>query len=334
MDVKKRLAEVAANKKLGEQYGVSDLRISGPVMVGGKQVTPGSTEYWEALQRFQAAPKTASIGTATGSYGGPGGAVNFTTAPGTVGSTLGGGGATGYGANAGGATGGVGGTNAAMGTAALQRLEAVGKGESGPVDAATKANMLSKQSDMSAAMESQQNAALRRTTAAGGGSLYDPSQGAAEGENAEERQLANMASKRDIDLGAQQQNWEAQFAANRLLAAQSDGGINSGNPYGQYGRYGAPPQQGQQTGAQPYQGPAQTPGTNYPDPQRGGNIQGYQGLQLNQASLTNTLTDQYASGQQAQANSQWNKIYQDAVNGGMPSQIAYRYANEQMGIKG
>jgi hypothetical protein len=328
MDVKKRLAEVAANKKLGEQYGVSDLRVSGPVMVGGKQVTPGSTEYWEALQRFQAAPKTSTIGPATGSYGGPGGPVTFTTAPGTVGSTLGGTGASGYGGTSGSGSAG-GGANAAMGTAALQRLEAVGKGESAPVDAATKANMLSKQSDMSAAMESQQNAALRRTTAAGGGSLYDPSQGAAEGENAEERQLANMASKRDIDLGAQQQNWEAQFAANRLLAAQSDGGINSGNPYGQYGRYGAPPQQ--QTGAQVY-------GEN--DPRRGGNIQEYGGGlsmdpdNLNQAGGSQQTADAGFSqgGYQNRTISSWSELLSYATGKlGLDGAEAQQWAQQNYG---
>jgi len=218
---------------------------------------------------------------ATGTSGGPGGGATFTTAPGTVGSTVSGGGYSG-GSSGGGS--GVAAGRDPMATAALQRIEKVGTGENVPMNAAQTDRMMSSQSDMSAAAESQQQAALRRAVGAGGGSLYDPSTGAAERELTAERQSANQGARRDIDTNAQAQNFEAQFAANRLLAAQADGGINSGNPYGQNGRYGASQAQTQYSDT---------------DPRRGGNIQGYAGYNLDPTKMNNTATDQYSAQQQA-----------------------------------
>jgi hypothetical protein len=127
--------------------------------------------------------------------------------------------------------------------------------------------MMSAQSDMSAAAEAQQNAALRRTTAAGGGSLYDPSHGAAERENASDRQLANQEAKRDIDLKAAGTNYEAEFAANRLLAAQEDPYSGGGGSYGS-GSVGAP---------------SATPG--------GDRVRGYSGWDLSQGDMTTQNKD-------------------------------------------
>jgi hypothetical protein len=212
---------------------------------------------WDAVMS-KLAGKPIQIGTATGTYGGPGGNTTFTTAPGTVGSTL-------TGTSGGGSGSGTSGVRDAAAEAAIKRLEATGSGESLPMDEAQKARMLSSQSDMTAAAEAQQQAALRRTVGAGGGSLYDPSTGAAEREFAADRQAGNQLAKRDIDTSAQAQNWEAQFAANRLLAAQggSGGGNDASNPYGEGGRYG--------------QASQQPTSTDPNSPQRGGNIRSYGG---------------------------------------------------------
>jgi len=165
-----------------------------------------------------------------------------------------------------------GGSVTASKNAALARLEQVGSGQNLPVSDAQKAGMMSAQSDMSAAAEAQQNAALRRTTAAGGGSLYDPSHGAAERENAADRQGANQEAKRDIDLKAAGTNYEAEFAANRLLAAQED-------PYSGGGTYGSG-----SVGA-----PSATPG--------GDRVQGYSGqFDLSQGNLTTTNPDRSSVG--------------------------------------
>ena len=153
------------------------------------------------------------------------------------------------------------------------------------MNAAQTDRMMSSQSDMTAGAEAQQQAALRRTVGSGGGSLYDPSTGAAEREITSQRQSANQGARREIDTAAQAQNFEAQFAANRLLAAQADGGINSGNPYGQNGRYGT------QTAQSQY-------GDN--DPRRGGNIRPYGGYDLSPDNLNNTVTDQYEQDQAMQ----------------------------------
>jgi hypothetical protein len=161
-----------------------------------------------------------------------------------------------------------GGSVTASKNAALARLEQVGSGQNKPITDATKSGIMSAQSDMSAAAEAQQNAALRRTTAASGGSLYDPSHGAAERENASDRQLANQEAKRDIDLKAAGTNYEAEFAANRLLAAQEDPYAGGGGTYGS-GSVGAP---------------SSTPG--------GDRVQGYSGqFDLSQGNLTTQNKD-------------------------------------------
>jgi hypothetical protein len=166
-----------------------------------------------------------------------------------------------------------GGSVTASKNAALARLEQVGGGQNKPIGDAEKAGMMSAQSDMSAAAEAQQNAALRRTTAAGGGSLYDPSHGAAERENAADRQGANQEAKRDIDLKAAGTNYEAEFAANRLLAAQEDPYSGGGGSYGS-GSVGAP---------------SATPG--------GDRVQGYSGqFDLSQGKLTTTNPDRSSVG--------------------------------------
>jgi len=166
----------------------------------------------------------------------------------------------------------MGGSASASKQAALARLEQVGSGQNAPITEAQKSGMMSAQSDMSAAAEAQQNAALRRTTAAGGGSLYDPSHGAAERENTSDRQLANQEAKRDIDLKAAGTNYEAEFAANRLLAAQED-------PYSGGGTYGSG-----SVGA-----PSATPG--------GDRVRGYSGqFDLSQGNLTTTNPDRASVG--------------------------------------
>jgi len=158
-------------------------------------------------------------------------------------------------------------TRQAQSDAALARLGQVGSGENKPVGPAERANQVSTQSDMSAAAEAQQQQALARTTAAGGGSLYDPSHGAAERELTANRQERNQRSVNAIDTNAAQQNFDAQFAANRLL-------MWDGSPYATSSRYGS----GTSGGA----------GQSYIDqydPRRGGNIQG-SGLGFNPDNLT------------------------------------------------
>lgn len=188
------------------------------------------------------------------------------------------------GGGGGGGYGGGGGGRDPMAQAALERIQRIGTGADVPFNPAQTDRMMSAQSDMNAAAEAQRQAALRRTVAAGGGSLYDPSTGAAEREITSQRQDANTMARRDIDTNAQQANFEAQFAANRLLAAQrADGGGGGGSsPFGPGGRYGY--------------GDGGMAAYDDTDPRRGGNIRSYNGpLSLDPRNLN------YAGGSQQAA---------------------------------
>lgn len=100
----------------------------------------------------------------------------------------------------------------------------------GPYSAEVQANMLSQQADMSAGAEAANAGALRNRAAAGGGSLKDPSMGAAEQELRSTRQAANAAAQRDIATKAQLENYNAQnqAAGNLGALAMSQGAFNVG----------------------------------------------------------------------------------------------------------
>lgn len=226
--------------------------------------------------------------------------------------------------------------------AAIARLSATGSGQNMPVTDATKAGLVSRQSDMSAAAEAQQNAALRRTTAGGGGSLYDPSHGAAERETASDRQIANQQAVREIDLGAQQQNWEAQFAANRLLSGMSDGSYNS-----RYDQSGPSTTKGADR-VQAYSGPLSTApsslGTTNTDPRSAGLTTPTAGVQPTAQPTTSGIPSNvnmtYEQYQQELARQEESRIqalvasaspakqtlYRQALNRGMPQEKALQYA--------
>jgi hypothetical protein len=208
-------------------------------------------------------PTASNTATAPGMYAYPAGTpYSGPTNVGMTSTTYGGGAGSGYpGVNGGapvysggtapnGSGGATGGTSQAPNyadayrQAALARLNKVGAGENDPMGAVQRDRLYSDQSDANTAAAAQQQSALRRTTAAGGGSLYDPSQGAAEREVTAARQGAQQGAKRDIDTKAHELNWEAQFAANRLLAADPNRYGHSVNVYGS----------GATAGAQPYGG--------------------------------------------------------------------------------
>lgn len=126
------------------------------------------------------------------------------------------------------------GTGSDFANAAKARLNKVGAGENLPYGQSWQDAQLGEQSDMNAAAENQRVSAMRSRAAAGGGSMNDPSLGAGGAEAASKRQTANATAKRGIGQQAQEGNWQAQFAANKLLSGMSPGMFGYGA-----GAYGA-----------------------------------------------------------------------------------------------
>ena len=86
-------------------------------------------------------------------------------------------------------------------------------GKNLPFSPFTQSQMLSKQSDMSAAAEGARNQQLANTAAMGGASAGDPSMNAARMSNMAARQAQNQTSARDIGAQAAQANFGAQMDA-------------------------------------------------------------------------------------------------------------------------
>lgn len=86
-------------------------------------------------------------------------------------------------------------------------------GKNLPFSPFTQSQMLSKQSDMSAAAEGARNQQLANTAAMGGASASDPSMNAARMSNMAARQVQNQTSARDIGAQAAQANFGAQMDA-------------------------------------------------------------------------------------------------------------------------
>jgi hypothetical protein len=122
------------------------------------------------------------------------------------------------------------GGTAAAGGASSQSTTAAGGGGAGeaffngvlsgdkmPFNPATRANMVSRASDMTAAAEGANNQRAANNAAAGGASASDPSFQAAQMGNQAARQTANQTAVRDIDTTAEQQNFGAQMNAAEAL---------------------------------------------------------------------------------------------------------------------
>lgn len=86
-----------------------------------------------------------------------------------------------------------------------------------PFNPATKANMVSRASDMTAAAEGANNQRNASVAAAGGASANDPSYQAAQLANQASRQTANQTAVRDIDTEAEKANFGAEAEAANAL---------------------------------------------------------------------------------------------------------------------
>lgn len=198
--------------------------------------------------------------------------------------------------------------------AAIDRLSLVGSGQNLPVSQAVQDQQFSTQSGMNAAAERQQVGGMRSRAAAGGGSLYDPSLAAGEGELAQTRQLANQAAQGQISTDASRTNYDAQFAANRLLA-----GVQQPTPNIDTSAFDG------STGApRPAPGMSFTPtgdpgwfGTPEPrnKPQTPPSVSGpVRGNQLPAPKKTDPAYAQYLRDKQAKYNADTKAKYQDAEN--------------------
>lgn len=96
-------------------------------------------------------------------------------------------------------------------------LSGVLGGKNLPFSPFTQKQMLSQQSDMSAAAEGARNQQMMGAAAAGGASANDPSLRAAKLGNMAARQTQNQTAARDISAQASQQNFGAQMQAANAL---------------------------------------------------------------------------------------------------------------------
>jgi hypothetical protein len=103
--------------------------------------------------------------------------------------------------------------------AALGNLESIASGQRMPFDQATKSNMMSQASSMSAAAEQAQAGQMRNAAAMGGASLNDPSYQAAQRELMARRQGTNAQAANAIEMEANQANFGAQRDASNQMGA-------------------------------------------------------------------------------------------------------------------
>lgn len=90
-------------------------------------------------------------------------------------------------------------------------------GKNLPFSPFTQSQMLSQQSDMSAAAEGARNQQMMNAAASGGASASDPSMAAAKMSNMAARQVQNQTAARDIGAQAAQRNFGAQMDAAGIL---------------------------------------------------------------------------------------------------------------------
>lgn len=164
------------------------------------------------------------------------GQYNYYSTPQTIGRPVGGG-------TAGGMTGS--GSRGGSNPAAESFYNDVLSGKQLPFSPFAKSQMLSQQSDMSAAAEGARNQQMYGAAAAGGASANDPSMKAAALSNMAARQTQNQTAARDIDTAAYQANFGAQMgAANQLnanamareqWAQQAASGAGVGMPFSPWG---------------------------------------------------------------------------------------------------
>lgn len=184
------------------------------------------------------------------------GQYNYYTTPQTIGKPIGGTKPTGT-------TGGGSSTTTTGNADAESWFKDVMGGKTLPFSPFKQSQMLSQQSDMSAAAEGAQNEQLANQAAMGGASASDPSMAAARSSNMAHRQTANQTAARDISAAAEQQNFAAQMEAasqlnsnaqqRALWAQQAANGAAIGMPFSPWGAGGG-------GGGRGYSTPSQTVG--------------------------------------------------------------------------
>ncbi len=147
----------------------------------------------------------------------------------------------------GGGTGGGGGTTDPYGTAAMGFLQNTLSGKETPFNDDTRAAMLGKASDMSSAAEAARNSNARDAVAGGGADMSDPSARAGMNESMARRQSDNIMAAQNIDMQANQANFNAKSDAAGTLAQFSRADANRRSNYMddlRTGKYDDPPQGG------------------------------------------------------------------------------------------
>ncbi len=149
---------------------------------------------------------------------------------------------------------------------ALTRLSDIQSGKELPYSKAVKAQMLSRQGDMSAAAEHAQAQSLAEQQASLGGNASDPSYKAAMRAMDQGRQAGNQAAAGDIDTQATLQNFAAQNEATRQLqASRLAQHSQADTQYTQAAAFLAGSgSQGEHVNAYPQQQPYQAPAFNPP----------------------------------------------------------------------